>query len=73
MPQKALRGRWTVQVAANSLKTAHTWQRRMPHKAWQVAFHQGANENGQVGRWDVGKGEAYARHFPPDSAVGGRL
>ena len=45
----------------------------MPHKAWQVAFHQGANENGQVGRWDVGKGEAYARHFPPDSAVGGRL
>ena len=33
----------------------------------------GANENGQVGRWDVGKGKAYARHFPPDSVVSGRL
>ena len=28
MPQRAMRGRWTVQVAANSPKTAHTRQRR---------------------------------------------
>ena len=28
MPQKAARGRWTVRVAANSPKTAHTRQRR---------------------------------------------
>ncbi len=28
MPQRALRGRWTVQVAAEMPKTAHTWQRR---------------------------------------------
>ena len=26
--QRTMRGRWTVQVAANSPKTAHTWKRR---------------------------------------------
>ena len=35
MPQRAMRGWWTVQVAANSPKTAHTWKRREPQKALQ--------------------------------------
>ena len=40
MPQRAMQGRWKVQVAAEMPETAHTWQRRMPEKAMQ-------------GRWKV--------------------
>ena len=53
-----MQGRWTVQVAAEMPKTAHTWRRWMPQRAWQEP--PGVNENGQVGRWDFGKGKARA-------------
>ena len=33
MPQKALRGRWAVQVAAETSETTHTWRRWMPQRA----------------------------------------
>mgnify|MGYP004612135213 FL=1 len=40
MPQRAMRGMRTVQVAANSPKTAHTWKRRMSQRTmrgrWMV-------------------------------------
>ena len=40
MPQRAMQGRWRVQVAAETPKTAHTWQRWVPQRAMQ-------------GRWTV--------------------
>ena len=61
MPQRAMRDRWTVQVAAEMPKTAHTRQQRKPQRAWQEP--PGVNENGQVGRWDFGKGKARAHTF----------
>ena len=44
--------------AGQEPKTAHTWKRREPQKAWQEP--PGVNESEQVGRWDVGKGKARA-------------
>ena len=35
MPQRAMQGRWTVRVEAETQKTAHTWQRRVRQRAMQ--------------------------------------
>ncbi len=35
MPQRAMRGRWVVQVAAEMPKTAHTRQGKVPQRAMQ--------------------------------------
>ena len=68
MPQRAVQGRWKVQVAAETPKTAHTWQRRMPRRAWQEAFHRewmrtDGSDAGTSGR------ARHTRHFPPENAA----